>query len=138
MYISFLLVLIPLSCSGQPAYPDPPLKGSEVVIDRDTLPPESLVFFTFRYHGKKVNFFVLRTHDTILSFLDACSSCYPSRRGYRIKDGCIVCRACDVRYAVSDLEKGFGGCFPIRVEGHLQAGKYLIPVSLLEEAADKF
>jgi uncharacterized membrane protein len=81
---------------------------------------------------------VLKINDKVLSFLDSCTSCYPSKRGYWVDDGHVTCRTCDVRFSLSDIEKGFGSCSPISVEGHLQDGKYLIPVSFLEEAVDKF
>ncbi len=96
------------------------------------------MFFTYHYHGKNINFFVLKTGDKVLSFLDACMSCYPSKRGYRVDGGHLVCRKCGVTYSLSDVEKGFGGCYPIRIEGRLQDGQYRIPVSLLGQAIDKF
>lgn len=99
---------------------------------------EKPMFFTFRYHGKDINFFVIKMSDNVLSFLDACMSCYPSKLGYRIDEGHIICRACNVRYSLSDIEKGVGGCFPIRIEGHLQEGEYHIQASELEGMADKF
>jgi uncharacterized membrane protein len=113
-------------------YPEPPLKGSDVVIDAERLRSESPVFFTLRYHGKKITFFVLKIDDKVLSFLDSCISCYPSKLGYRVDGAHITCRTCDVRYPLSEIEKGFGSCSPVRIEGHLQNGEYHIPVSQLE------
>lgn len=136
--ISLIVFTFLVSCSGQPVYSEPSLRGSEVVIDVDTLGSETPIFFTFRYHGKNINFFVLKVNDKVLSFLDACMSCYPSKRGYRVDGRAIACRTCDVRYSLSDIEKGFGSCFPIRLEGHLRDGQYLIPVSLLEGSVDKY
>jgi len=137
LYIFLLVVSSLVACSQQPLYPEPALNGSEVVIDAEKLRSESPAFFTFRYHGKKINFFVLKVHERVLSFLDVCTSCYPSKRGYRTDNGYLTCRTCDVRYSLSDIEKGLGGCYPISVEGRLQDGKYLIPVSVLEKAIDK-
>jgi hypothetical protein len=51
--------------------------------------------------------------DRVLSFLDACLSCYPRKLGYKYTDGYVVCRACDTTYSVFKLEKGIGGCYPI-------------------------
>ncbi|HAM51727.1 MAG TPA: hypothetical protein DCP92_13980 [Nitrospiraceae bacterium] len=50
------------------------------------------VIFAYRYHGKNINFFVLKIHDKVISFLDACRSCYVSKRGYWIDDGHITCK----------------------------------------------
>lgn len=138
LLLFLFLVSCLLSCSRQPVYPKPALKGPEVVIDAARLLPESPVFFTHRYRGKKINFFVVKTGDKVLSFLDACAKCYPSKRGYRVEDGYLACRACEVKYPLSNIVKGFGSCFPIRIEGRLQDREYRIPISRLEEAADKF
>jgi uncharacterized membrane protein len=60
------------------------------------------------------------------------------KRGYQEKDGYVVCRACDMRFSVYKLEKGIGGCYPIKIEGKTENGHYLIPVKTLEGKADKF
>jgi uncharacterized membrane protein len=109
-----------------------------VVIDTKTLGNEKPVFFTSHYHGKKINFFVFRTGEKVLSFLDACASCYSSKLGYHSENGSVICRKCDLRYSLSNIEQGFGNCFPIAIEGYLRDGEYRIPVSRLQEAADKF
>ncbi|GAB4422950.1 MAG: hypothetical protein OHK0032_18230 [Thermodesulfovibrionales bacterium] len=135
---SGLAMLLLVACSRQPVYPAPQVEGSAVVIDAKALNPEMPEFYTYRYRNKNINFFVVKINGRVLSFLDACANCYPKKLGYRFEDGHIVCRACNVRYSVSEVEKGFGGCFPIHIQGHLQDGKYLIPISVLEGMADKF
>lgn len=131
-------LLLLLCCSGQTAYPEPSREGQHVAVDVKALTPEVPAFFTYRHRGKKINFFVMKIDGKVLSFLDACMSCYPSKRGYRFEEGRIVCRDCNAGYPVSEIEKGVGGCFPIRITGSLLDGKYLIPVPVLEEMADKF
>ncbi|MCL5022372.1 MAG: DUF2318 domain-containing protein [Nitrospirae bacterium] len=127
-----------IACTKQPGYQEPPLTGRDVAVDVKMLRPGVPLFFTYRYEGKKISFFVVRVDGRILSFLDACARCYPARLGYRFEDGYLVCRECSVKYAVGDMEKGVGSCFPLRVEGRLRDGHYLIPLSTLEENADKF
>lgn len=127
-----------VSCSRQPAYPEPSQIGPDAVIDISTLRPEIPEFFTYHYRNKNINFFVIKLNNNVLSYLDACADCYPKKLGYRFDNGYITCRACNVRYSVSEIEKGFGSCFPIQITGHLQNGKYLIPVSSLEKMADRF
>ena len=138
LFLVSVSCLLLVSCSAQPTYRDAPRSGQEVVVEVKTLTPEVPVFFTYRYGGKKVNFFVVKMNDRVLSFLDACARCYPGKRGYRYSDGRLICRECDVKYAISEIEKGFGSCFPIRIEGSLRAGEYRIPLSVLERMADKF
>jgi uncharacterized membrane protein len=76
--------------------------------------------------------------DRVLSFLDACLTCYPRKLGYASKEGFVVCRACDTTYSVYKLEKGIGGCYPIRIEGSLDKDRYLIMRSTLERHEGKF
>jgi uncharacterized membrane protein len=136
--IFFLVVSFLVSCARQPVYPAPSLKGTEVTVDVSALRPERPVFFTFRYDGKNINFFVIKVREGVLSFLDACTSCYPQKRGYRVDNAAITCRECNVRYSLSNIDKGVGNCSPIRIEGHLQGGEYHIPVSRLKEVENKF
>ncbi len=127
-----------LSCSRSPAYPEAPRMGQEIVVDVSAFPQDTPKFFTYHYKGKNINYFIVRSGDNILAFFDACASCYVHRKGYGFDKGYFVCRYCNVRYSISDLERGIGGCFPIRVSGDRRNGKYFISVSTLEAAADKF
>jgi uncharacterized membrane protein len=95
-------------------------------------------FFTFRFQGKIISFFVLKIQGKVVSFLDACASCYPYKRGYRYKDGSVACQNCDVNFSTYQLERGLGSCAPIKIEGRIDDGKYVIAVSTLEGFADKF
>ena len=134
---SLMLFNLP-ACSRQISYPSPVQIGSNIVIDMSSLELEVPKFYTYRFQDKKVNFFVIRKEDRPLSFLDACSSCYPHKQGYRCEDNAVICRYCNVRLPISKLEKGIGSCYPIKIEGRMQNGKYMIPVDTLEKAADKF
>jgi uncharacterized membrane protein len=82
--------------------------------------------------------FVVKTEDEVLSFLDACMKCYPKKRGFRFDGGSVVCRACDERYPVSEIETGFGSCYPVRIEGKLEGNKYLVPAETLVEVGEKY
>jgi uncharacterized membrane protein len=126
------------ACSRQQRYAAPPIEGENVVIQMASLPLEIPQFYSFRTKDEDVNFFVIRMQDRVLSFLDACLTCYPRKLGYESKDGFVVCRACNTTYSVYKLEKGIGGCYPIRIEGRLEKGNYLIPRSTLERHAGKF
>jgi uncharacterized membrane protein len=136
--ISAILLIISSSCSQQPGYPAPVRAGADVAIDVISLKPEIPVFYTYRYENRLISFFVLKSGDKILSFLDACATCYIHKRGYEYKDNVVTCRYCGTQYPISKLEKGLGGCYPIRIEGRMEHGKYLIPVSTLEATVNKF
>ena len=135
--LSLFFLLIP-ACSQQPTYPEAPREGGNIVIDVSKLPSEVPEFFAHRYQGKNINFFVVKTNNTFLSFFDACIRCYTKRKGYRFEGEYVICRACNTKYPVSEIGKGFGNCYPIRLSGYIRDGKYYIPVALLEQQVDKF
>ena len=126
------------ACSRQQRYAAPPMEGENVVIHMASLPLEMPQFYSLRTKDTDVDFFVIRMKDRVLSFLDACLTCYPRKLGYESKDGFVVCRACDTTYSISKLEKGIGGCYPIRIEGRQEGGSYLIARTTLERHARKF
>ena len=126
------------ACSAQQTYPEAQRMGSDVAVEVKSLAPDVPAFFTYHYRGKKVNFFVINVDNRVLSFLDACARCYSAKGGYRCDGGAIICWECNVRILISQIEKGIGSCYPIEVEGSLRDGRYLIPISNLEERVDKF
>ncbi len=133
-----LFLMLPAACTRQPSYPPPAIQGGNAVIDRAALQNEIPRFFTYRYQNKNISFFVIKLNDKVLSFFDACATCYPHKRGYRYDDGVVVCRACGMRFPVYKLEKGIGGCYPIKIECKSEDGNYLIPLASLEAEAAKF
>ena len=132
------LFLLFTACSRQPVYPPPAVSGRDAVVDASALTQEVPQFYTYRYQGKNISYFVIKLNDTVVSFFDACASCYPHKLGYRCEDGAVVCRACGLKFSVSQLEKGIGGCYPIRIAGRTEKGKYLIPLASLEAEAGRF
>ena len=137
----FLIVMLPImfsACSRQHVYPAPAIDGRNAMIDISSLRPEVPQFFTYTYQGRNISFFVLKLNERVISFLDACASCYPHKKGYRYEDGSVVCGACGMKFPVSKLEKGLGGCYPIRIEGRMENGNYLIPLAALEAETGKF
>ena len=138
LLVASLMLSILSACSNQAAYPSPVHVGPNIVIDISSLEPGVPKFYTYRFQNKKINFFVIKKENKPLSFLDACTSCYPHKQGYRCEDNAIICRYCNVRLPISKLEKGIGNCYPIKIEGKMENGKYMIPVDTLEKEADKF
>jgi len=131
-------ILLSLSCTRQPSYPPAAQQGADIVIDAASLKPDVPTFHTYRYHGKNISYFALKLDNKVLSFLDACASCYPHKQGYRCDDGSVTCRYCNMQFSLYKLEKGLGGCYPIKLEGRMENGKYLIPISALEAEASRF
>ena len=133
-----LIVLSLVSCSKRPDYPKPPVKGPEVVFDINTLKPDVPQFFTYNFKNKNLRFFVIKSGDKVLSFFDGCATCYKANLGYRFENGHFICKKCNMKYSIPEMEKGFGGCFPVRVTGHIEGTKYIIPISLIEKASGLF
>ena len=77
-------------------------------MDAAALKPEVPQFFTYQYQGKNISFFVIKMDQKVISFLDACASCYPHKRGYRCDDSSVTCRACSMKFSLYKLEKGLG------------------------------
>jgi uncharacterized membrane protein len=125
-------------CTRQHVYAAPTIIGSNAVIEISSLKTATPLFLTYRYKGKLINFFVLRLDSGVQSYLDACANCYYNHKGYRPDDGRVTCRDCNMRFSVYKLEKGLGSCFPIKLEGKAEQGKYLISIAALEDAARMF
>ena len=138
VFVGLLIVLPLFSCSKQPDYPKPPVKGPDVVIDITTLKPDAPQFFTYKLKDKNLRFFVIKSENKVLSFFDGCSTCYKAKMGYKFEKGHFVCKKCNMKYSVPEMEKGIGGCFPVRVEGQMRGSSYIIPISLVEKASGLF
>ncbi len=133
-----MLAMMASSCSRQPHHPAPAIEGRDAVIAVSALKDEVPQFYTYQYQGKSIGFFILKMNDKVSSFFDACASCYPHKQGYKYEDGFVVCRFCNVTFPLHKLEKGIGGCYPIRLEGRVENGRYLIPLAAIEAEVGKF
>ncbi len=133
-----VLFLSASSCTRQPGHPAPAIEGRNAVIAVTLVKDEVPQFYTYRFQDKNISFFVLKMDGKVSSFFDACASCYPHKQGYKYEDGFVVCRYCNVSFPLHKLEKGIGGCYPIRLEGRVENGKYLIPLAAIEAETGKF
>jgi len=136
--IVLLASLLGSACTNQHTYAAPTIIGSNAVIEIATLQTAAPLFLTYQYKGKLINFFVLRLDSGIQSYLDACASCYHHQQGYRSDDGSVTCRYCNMKFPIYKLEKGLGSCYPIKIAGKTEDGKYLISLATLENAAKMF
>jgi len=133
-----LLALGIVACARQPEYAPPLRSGSDIAIEVSKLQEGIPLFLTYHHKEKKISFFVVKIDNTVLSFLDACNACYPHKRGYKYDHGMIVCLYCKEKYLMNEIAAGSGNCYPIKLSGRIQAGRYLIAVLSLEKNANKF
>lgn len=136
--IILCVIFVTASCTRQPVYSPPLVSGEHAVIDTEALKPDVPQFFTYSFKGSNVSFFVVKMGHMIASYLDACATCYMHKQGYRYEDGAVTCRYCNMKFSIYKLEKGLGGCYPIKIQGRVEKGNYLIPVKTMEAAAGKF
>jgi uncharacterized membrane protein len=126
------------ACTRQPHYSEPVLKGPVVVVNIAGLREGVPQFHSYNSQGHAVSFFIIKVDGKVLSFIDACMKCHPRRRGFRFDNGSVICRACDERFPVSEIAKGFGSCYPIKLEGQVHGEEYHIPATALEEMARRY
>jgi len=72
-------------------------------------------FYTYKYNGKNINFFV-RTdgNGKLHTHFDACWSCFKYKMGFVVEGEYIRCIACNFKYKLSDEFWDFiGACAPI-------------------------
>lgn len=131
------ILLLP-ACSQQPRYPAPPISNGEISLEIRSLPMDVPQFYTLRHADRNISFFVVRISTGVQSYFDACVTCFPKKLGYASEDGRVVCRACDMSYSIHKLDKGIGGCYPIRIAGRMEGSKYRIPLGLVQAEAAKF
>ncbi len=133
-----LLIIFLSACSRQPEYPDATRKGQDISIEISALQPGIPRYFSHSAGGMNIHFFVVKVDDRVISFLDACTKCYPQKKGFGFDNGSVVCRACNERYPLSEIEKGFGSCYPIKLEGRIKDNRYLISTAELEKLGAKY
>ncbi len=126
MFLLLCASLLLFSCAGRHVYPEAPFDGRAVKISLSAIGSGKPVFHTFYSGGKRINYFLVKTGGSVTSYFDACAKCNPRKLGYRPEGDHVVCRACNVRYSVDDLKEGIGSCYPIRLEGRVEGGSYVI------------
>jgi uncharacterized membrane protein len=140
IYVRMLLLLLIIftACSHQVGYPEAPRSGQDISIDISALQPGIPQYFSYSLKGMNIHFFVVKMEDRVISFLDACTKCYPQKKGFGFDSGSVICRACDEHYPVTEIEKGFGSCYPIKLEGRMKDNRYLISAAELEKLGTKY
>jgi uncharacterized membrane protein len=138
LLLLLMLSMLLISCSRQPQYPEARRSADSVVLDASALQPEVPAYYSYSHNGIRINFFIVKLDDRVVSFLDACMKCYAKKLGFRSENGMVVCRSCNEKYPVTEIEKGFGSCYPVKIEGRLDGTSYSIPAETLERVGERF
>ena len=107
-------------------------QGNQVRIPLSDLTDSSLHFYNADVNGTAIRFLVIhQINGNYATALDACQIC--GRAGYRQDGQNIVCRNCGASiYAPSIGHRG--GCNPIPVKSHIDAGELVVDLSALTDA----
>jgi len=127
---------------------DRPLeKDARVIVDDGTarvaladVGEKGCEFFAYiTARGRRVDFFIYRESSGIYrAALDACRECYRWHKGYRLREGAVVCRKCGETFTFDSLHEGRGSCTPIALSSSLEGDFLAIPIAELEAGAKYF
>ncbi|MFZ5563017.1 MAG: Fe-S-containing protein [Thermodesulfobacteriota bacterium] len=111
-----LLLLAVAGCGREP--PEYELivpAGDRIKIPVSTVNDGKVHFYTYKYNGKNINFFVRTDGNKKLhTHFDACWSCFKYKMGFVVEGEYIRCIACNFKYKLSDEFWDFiGACAPI-------------------------
>ncbi|TAN40208.1 MAG: DUF2318 domain-containing protein [Nitrospirae bacterium] len=126
LWASACLLAFFVSCVNKPSYTGVALAGDLLALPVQTLTEEVPAFYSVIIDGKKINFFIVLVDGRVQSYFDACKECYSKKMGYYYEKGHMVCKACRVRFPLDRLDSGIGGCYPIKLLGTLEKGRYVI------------
>jgi len=115
-------------------------EGDWVNISLNAVNNGGVHFFTYKWQGKNINFFV-RTDGTgrLRTHFDACYSCFKYKLGYVRQGSRVVCIACRIGYHLDDVLWDYvGACAPISLTSRISGGRLLISRNLLERGGKFF
>jgi len=140
--ISVLCLLqVLVGCSPQaPEYQIILPAGDRVNISLDTVNDGGVHFFTYKWEGRNINFFV-RTDGTgrLQAHFDACYSCFKYKLGYVREGNEVVCIACRIGYRLEDVIWDYvGACAPINLNSRIAGGSLTIRRISLEKGKKFF
>jgi uncharacterized membrane protein len=74
-------------------------------------------FYTYKYSGTNINFFVrMDGKGTLHAHFDACFTCFKYKKGYTVEGTDIVCRECKRKFALKEERwANQDGCIPIDI-----------------------
>ncbi len=136
MLIFGLVISFLAGCGRQtPEHPVVVPEGDRVNIPLVSVNNGVVHFFTYKYDGKNINFFV-RTDGTgrLRAHFDACYSCFKYKLGYVREGNQVVCIACRIGYNLDDVVWDYvGACAPINLKSRIAGNHLVIRRSWLEK-----
>jgi uncharacterized membrane protein len=114
--------------------------GGRVRIPLETVNDGGVHFFTYKWDGRNINFFV-RTDGTghLQAHFDACYSCFKYKLGYVREGEEVVCIACRIGYRLEDVIWDYiGACAPINLKSRISDGRMTISRTSLEKGKKFF
>jgi len=115
-------------------------EGDWVKIPLSAVNDGGVHFYTYRWEGKNINFFV-RTDGggRLQAHFDACYSCFKYKLGYVREDDRVVCIACRIGYRLEDIVWDYiGACAPISLGSRIAGERLAIRRALLEKGKKFF
>jgi high-affinity iron transporter len=142
---ALLCIGVVLSFAGEYVYgkvaaapaPSKPLVAQDnlVRIPLTDLTDASLHFYSADVNGSVIRFIVIhKPNGDYATALDACQICGPA--GYRQERQSIICRTCGAAIYIPSIGES-GGCNPIAVKSHVEAGAVVVDLSAIGDAASK-
>src|SRR5271169_5222183 len=96
--ICLIAVVFLCACQSHSVYQRAPFVGNKSEIDISNLKGNQPEFYSVVLDGITVNLFLIKVNGEIQSYFDACRKCFSQKLGFRFNEGCIQCKACDVKY----------------------------------------
>lgn len=90
-------------------------------------------FFDYNTSGKTVRFFALRSSDGVYrAAMDACDTCFHSKKGYRQEGNDMICNNCGLKFPTIEINEVHGGCNPVGVPCKVEGDSLVIKASEIE------
>jgi hypothetical protein len=114
-------------------------ENGEVKVPLSSLQGNKASYYVYADGGREIRFFLLKAEDgSVRAALDACTSCYHAKLGYRQEGDTMVCNNCGMGFRSTDVGIITGGCSPIPVEKRTDGQVLVLKVKTLEEGARYF
>jgi uncharacterized membrane protein len=127
------------SSVNRAAYVPVTAENGEVRVPLSSLQGDKASYYVYAGGGREIRFFLLKTADgSVRAALDACTSCYHAKLGYRQEGDAMVCNNCGMGFRSTDVGIVTGGCSPIPVEKRMDGRLLVLKVKELEEGARYF
>lgn len=121
------------------AYAPVTARNGEVKIPASALQGNKAGYFVYNGGGKDIRFFLIKAGDgSVRAALDACTSCYHAKLGYRQEGEAMVCNNCGMGFHSTDVGTITGGCSPIPVQKRMDGQLLVLQVKELEDGAKYF